>query len=159
MIVMTGRLRDEIQQRRPFQNLEEEALLNVLRTADVLTQRIAAVLKPFQLSPSQYNVLRILRGAGEAGLACRDIAQRMITHDPDITRLLDRLEARGLISRAREAKDRRVVRGYLTAEGQRLLTELDGALDELNRRQLQPLGESRLRRLIEALELIRARPE
>jgi DNA-binding MarR family transcriptional regulator len=159
MIVMIGRLRDEIQQRRPFQNLEEEALLNVLRTADVLTQRIAAVLKPFQLSPSQYNVLRILRGAGEAGLACRDIAQRMITHDPDITRLLDRLEARGLISRAREAKDRRVVRGYLTAEGQRLLTELDGALDELNRRQLQPLGESRLRKLIEALELIRARPE
>jgi DNA-binding MarR family transcriptional regulator len=156
---MTGRLRDEIEQQRPFQNLEQEALLNVLRTADVLTQRIAAVLKPFQLSPSQYNVLRILRGAGEEGLACWEIAMRMITRDPDITRLLDRLEARGLISRAREAKDRRVIRGHLTAEGQRLLAELDGVLDELNRRQLQPLGEQRLRALIRTLELIRARLE
>jgi DNA-binding MarR family transcriptional regulator len=153
---MTGRLRDEIEQQRPFQNLEQEALLNVLRTADVLTQRIAAVLKPFKLSPSQYNVLRILRGAGEEGLACREIATRMITHDPDITRLLDRLETRGLISRAREATDRRVIKGRLTAEGQRILADLDGTFDELNRRQLQPIGEQRLRALIQALELMRA---
>jgi DNA-binding MarR family transcriptional regulator len=153
---MTGRLRDEIKQQRPFQNLEQEALLSVLRTADVLTQRIAAVLKPFKLSPSQYNVLRILRGAGEEGLACREIATRMITHDPDITRLLDRLETRGLISRAREATDRRVIKGRLTAEGQRILADLDGTFDELNRRQLQPIGEQRLRALIQALELMRA---
>jgi DNA-binding MarR family transcriptional regulator len=153
---MTGRLRDEIKQQRPFQNLEQEALLSVLRTADVLTQQIAAVLKPFKLSPSQYNVLRILRGAGEEGLACREIATRMITHDPDITRLLDRLETRGLISRAREATDRRVIKGRLTAEGQRILADLDGTFDELNRRQLQPIGEQRLRALIQALELMRA---
>ena len=156
---MSGRLRDEIKQQRPFQSLEEEALLNVLRTADGLTQRIAAVLKPFKLSPSQYNVLRILRGAGEAGLACQEIARRMITHDPDITRLLDRLESRGLISREREARDRRVIRGRITAEGRRLLAELDGAFDELHRRQLQHLGESRLRALIQTLELIRAQSE
>ena len=99
---MARPLQDEIRQRKPFDSLEEEAVLNVLRTADVLLQRLTTVLKPFKLSHSQYNVLRILRGAGPEGLACREIGERMITRDPDITRLLDRLEARGLLTRTRD---------------------------------------------------------
>src|SRR5262245_24239738 len=96
---MVGQLRTEILQQQPFDSLEQEALLNLLRTADVCMQRITAVLKPFKLSHSQYNVLRILRGAGPDGLPCQEVAERMISRDPDITRLLDRLEARGLVKR------------------------------------------------------------
>src|SRR4029079_5455628 len=98
---MAGRLQKEIQQTRPFGSLEEEAFLGLQRTADALARRAYDVLKPSGLSATQYNVLRILRGAGEAGLACGEIGERMITRDPDITRLLDRLEARHLIARAR----------------------------------------------------------
>jgi DNA-binding MarR family transcriptional regulator len=152
---MAKRLRDEIRQHKPFGSLEQEALLNVLRTADVLMQRLTAVLKPFNLSHSQYNVLRILRGAGADGLACQDVADRMITRDPDITRLLDRLEARGLVTRARDQKDRRVVVARITPEGERLLEALDQPIAEVDRRPLQHLGEQRLRTLIQLLELAR----
>jgi MarR family transcriptional regulator, organic hydroperoxide resistance regulator len=154
---MAGRLQTEIKQQQPFASLEQEALLNILRTADALMQRIATVLKPFKLSHSQYNVLRILRGAGDAGLACREIAARMITRDPDITRLLDRLEARGLVTRSREAHDRRVIRACISPEGIRLLGELDGPIAELTQRQLKHLGEQRLRLLTQLLETARAR--
>ncbi len=154
---MTGQLRDEIKQQRPFESLEQEALLNVLRTADVLMQRLTAVLKPFKLSHSQYNVLRILRGAGPDGLACREISERMISRDPDITRLLDRLEARGLVTRTRDEKDRRVVMARITPEGLRLLEALDEPIAEVDRQPLQHLGEQRLRTLIELLELARRR--
>src|SRR3954467_10234095 len=118
---MAGKLAKEIHQTRPFSSVEQEVFLNVLRTADVLTYRLEAFLKPFGLSPTQYNVLRILRGAGDEGLACGRIAERMITRDPDITRLLDRLEKRNLIRRARQTDDRRVVKGFITAEGSALL--------------------------------------
>jgi DNA-binding MarR family transcriptional regulator len=154
---MARRLQDEIKQQKPFGSLEQEALLNLLRTADALMQRIAAVLKPFKLSHSQYNVLRILRGAGPEGLACREIAERMINRDPDITRLLDRLEARGLVTRRRDEKDRRVVTACITSEGQRLLEALDKPMAEVDRRPLQYLGEQRLRMLIELLESARDR--
>jgi DNA-binding MarR family transcriptional regulator len=154
---MAKRLRDEIRQHKRFESLEEEAVLNVLRTADVLLQRITAVLKPFKLSHSQYNVLRILRGAGAEGLACRAIGERMITRDPDITRLLDRLETRGLLTRTRDQKDRRVITARITPEGQRLLEELDQPIAEVDRQPLQHLGEQQLRTLIELLELARDR--
>jgi DNA-binding MarR family transcriptional regulator len=156
---MARRLRDEIQQQNPFESLEQEAVLNVLRTADVLLQRIAAVLKPFKLSHSQYNVLRILRGAGPEGLACREISERMITRDPDITRLLDRLEARGLLTRTRDQKDRRVIMAHITPEGRRLLEALDQPIAEIGRQPLQHLGEQRLRTLIRLLEVARERGE
>jgi DNA-binding MarR family transcriptional regulator len=152
---MRKRLRDEIKQQKPFESLEQEALLNVLHTADMLMQRIAAVLKPFKLSHSQYNVLRILRGVGPAGLACQEVAERMITRDPDITRLLDRLEARGLVTRTRDQKDRRVVTVRITPEGLRLLEALDQPIAEVDRQPLQHLGEQRLRALIQLLELTR----
>ncbi|HXH11891.1 MAG TPA: MarR family transcriptional regulator [Alphaproteobacteria bacterium] len=154
---MTGQLRDAITQQRPFESLEQEALLNVLRTADVLMQRLTAVLKPFKLSHSQYNVLRILRGAGPDGLACREISERMISRDPDITRLLDRLEARGLVARTRDQQDRRVVMARITPEGLRLLEALDEPIAAVDRQQFQHLGEQRLRTLIELLELARRR--
>jgi DNA-binding MarR family transcriptional regulator len=155
--IMSRRLREEIQQQKPFESLEQEAVLNVLHTADVLLQRITAVLKPFKLSHSQYNVLRILRGAGPEGLACREIGERMITRDPDITRLLDRLEARGLLTRTRDQKDRRVITARITSEGRRLLEALDQPIAEIDRQPLQHLGEQRLRTLIQLLELARDR--
>jgi MarR family transcriptional regulator, organic hydroperoxide resistance regulator len=155
--VMARRLRDEIKQQKPFESLEQEAFLNVLRTADVLLQRLAAALKPFKLSHSQYNVLRILRGAGPDGLACQEIAERMITRDPDITRLLDRLGARGLVARSRDQKDRRVVTVRITPEGQGLLEALDKPITKADQQPLQHLGEQRLRTLIKLLELARER--
>ncbi len=152
---MARQLQTEIMQQKRFESLEQEALLNLLRTADTLMQRITAVLKPFKLSHSQYNVLRILRGAGAAGLACREIAARMISRDPDITRLLDRLEKRRLVVRTRDEKDRRVVMVRITSEGLRILEQLDAPIEEVDRRQLEHLGERRLRSLIQLLEVAR----
>src|ERR1700690_1737752 len=107
--------------RAPQDALEARVFVSLLRTADALARGAEALLKPYNLSGTQYNILRILRGAGEHGLACREVGGRLISRDPDITRLLDRMESRGLIARAREAKDRRVVKTRITAEGHRLL--------------------------------------
>src|SRR5487761_592966 len=99
---------------------EEAAFLELLRTTDMLSRGLVRVLKPEKLSATQYNVLRILRGTPQ-GLPCGEIAARMITRDPDVTRLLDRLEKRGLISRCRATKDRRTVMTRITREGLKLL--------------------------------------
>ncbi|MBI3695976.1 MAG: MarR family transcriptional regulator [Acidobacteria bacterium] len=136
---------------------EVEAFLNLQRTADVLLRGIEAVLKPFGFSPTQYNVLRILRGAGPEGLACRHIGDRMLTRDPDITRLLDRLEARKLVSRTREQKDRRVLTTRVTEAGLEILKQLDAPIAQAHRKQLGHLGEARLRTLSSLLELARSR--
>jgi DNA-binding MarR family transcriptional regulator len=152
---VTGRLQKEIKQTRPFASVEEEALLGLLRTADGLARRGAEVLKPSGLSITQYNVLRILRGAGEAGLACGEIGERMITRDPDITRLLDRMEARGLLVRARSTSDRRVVTTRITPAGLALLKKLDGVMAEETRRLMQSLGATRLRTLVRMLDALR----
>src|SRR5581483_7743845 len=122
---MSGRLKTEIKQTKPFESLETEALLNVARTADFLMRPGAELLKEHDLSPTQYNALRILRGAGKAGLACSEVGERMINKDPDITRLLDRLEERGLVTRARDAHDRRVVTAKITAKALQMLAALD----------------------------------
>src|SRR5215470_13051287 len=106
---MVGALQSELKQKRPFTSREQEAYLALLRTADALEMQVEAKLKEFGLTGTQYNALRILRGAGADGLPCSEIGERMITHDPDITRLLDRLEKRGLAERARCKKDRRVI--------------------------------------------------
>ncbi len=153
---MAGRLQAEIKQKRPFQRLEEEAFVNLERTADALLQGVAGTLKPAGLSPTQYNVLRILRGAEPAGLACREIGKRMINRDPDVTRLLDRLEDRGLVVRARDRADRRVITTRITAEGLRLLRQFDEPMAQAHIRQLGHLGEARLRLLIDLLELARS---
>src|SRR4030095_13474299 len=109
-----GRILEELHQTKPFLYVEEEAFLNVQRTADVLMQQLVSVLKSYGLSPTQYNVLRILRGAGAAGMTCKDVGSRMITPDPDITRLLDRLERRNLLTRNRAREDRRFVTIQIT---------------------------------------------
>src|SRR5207302_9689773 len=126
---------------------EEAAFLALLRTCDLLSRGPAQFLKSEDLSPTQYNVLRILRGAPPAGLPCGEIASRMITRDPDITRLLDRLEKRELISRCRETKDRRTVMARITPEGLELLARLDEPVQAGHRRQLGHLGRERLRLL------------
>jgi DNA-binding MarR family transcriptional regulator len=134
---------------------EEVAFLDLLRTCDLLSRGPAQLLKTEDLSPTQYNVLRILRGARE-GLACGEIANRMITRDPDVTRLLDRLEKRGLISRCREAGDRRMVMSRITGEGLKLLARLDGPVQEIHRKQLGHLGKAQVRALADLLAAARA---
>jgi DNA-binding MarR family transcriptional regulator len=140
--------------RQPAANVEEAAFLDLLRTCDLLARRLVAVLKPADLSPTQYNVLRILRGAKE-GLPCGEIANRMITRDPDVTRLLDRMEKRGLISRRRETKDRRLVLTRITPQGRRVVAQLDEPVQEAHRTQLGHLGPARLRKLTELLRAAR----
>jgi len=124
------------------------------RTADLLARSAEKVLRDGDVSPNQYNVLRILRGAPE-GLPCNEIAHRMISRDPDITRLLDRLEKRALISRCRETKDRRTVLTRITPEGLKLLRDLDEPVTEIHKRQLGHLGREGLRSLLDLLEKAR----
>jgi len=133
---------------------EELTFLELCRTTDILSRRVSEVLKAEELSSNQYNVLRILRGSPE-GLPCGEIGNRMITRDPDITRLLDRLEKRGLIRRSREARDRRLVMAGITSEGLELLGRLDEPVREAHRRQLGHLGRERLGALKELLQVAR----
>jgi DNA-binding MarR family transcriptional regulator len=155
---MSGRLVREIRQTKPFGSPEEEAALNVHRTSAVLEEAFAGELRPHGLTGTQYNALRILRGAGPAGLACREIADRMVRRDPDVTRLLDRLESRGLVARARAPRDRRVVVTRITPAGLGLLSSLDASMRALPRRLLGHLGRKRLGLLIGLLEEARERP-
>jgi DNA-binding MarR family transcriptional regulator len=153
---MPTRLAQEIRKKRGFASAEQEAFLNILKTADVLAGQLADLLKPAALSATQYNVLRILRGAGGEGLSCGEVAERMITRDPDITRLMDRLEKRGLISRHRHSEDRRVVKSRISDEGLKVLASLDQAVLDLHSRQLGHLGALKLKRLIDLLEKARS---
>jgi DNA-binding MarR family transcriptional regulator len=145
----------EIQQTKPVSSLEDEALIALQRTADRLQWRLGEMLKAHGLSPTQYNALRILRGAKDEGRACSEIAERMINRDPDITRLVDRLERRGLVARSREGRDRRVITTRITLAGLELLASLDRPVEEFNRKMLSPLGEAQLRTLIRLLETAR----
>jgi DNA-binding MarR family transcriptional regulator len=140
---------------KPRRGGPEEALfLDLLRTTDMLTRGLVPLLKAEAISANQYNVLRILRGSPE-GLPCGEIASRMITRDPDITRLLDRLEKRGLISRCRETMDRRMVMARITPEGLKLVARLDEPIQEGHRRQLGHLGRERMRALTDLLQAAR----
>src|SRR6187431_1756250 len=125
-----SKLKDEIGKLQDFESLAQEAFLNLLRTCGQLTAEADELLKPLGISGTQYNVLRILRGAGaldaSKGIACGEVAARMVTRDPDMTRLLDRMERVGLITRARSSEDRRVVKVAITAEGLKVLKKLDG---------------------------------
>lgn len=152
---MAGRILEELQQTKPFHYLEEEAFLNIHRTADILMQELLGVLKPYGLSATQYNVLRILRGAGAAGVTCKDIGNRMVTRDPDITRLLDRLERRKLVTRTRAKEDRRFVAIQITRDGLDTLRNLDEPVQKLQIGMFQHLDRERLLQLIDLLETIR----
>ena len=148
-------IREEIKQTKPFRNLEEETLLALMRTSDQVQRRIAEAMKPFDISPTQYNALRILRGGGETGLPCSEIGGRMINHDPDITRLVDRLVKRGLVQRSRDSKDRRVITTRITAAGLELLKKMEKPMSEFPVHVFRALGEQKLQNLLKLLGTIR----
>jgi len=134
--------------------LEEQAYVELLRTADQLTRGVVATLKTEDLTPAQYNVLRVLRGCPE-GLPCGEIARRLITREPDITRLLDRMEKRGLISRCRETKDRRTVQTRITDAGLETVNRLDEPVYAKHEQQLGHLGQQDLVALTDLLRKAR----
>ena len=156
-------------QPKAMKSVEQEVFLNVLKAADVLEAELADVLKPSSLSPTQYNVLRILRGKRAGccagghvdpaahGIPCREIGERMITRDPDITRLLDRLEDRGLITRGRDSTDRRVINIRISQAGLELIATLDQPVLDLHKRQLGHLGQEKLNQLVGLLEEVRSK--
>lgn len=152
---MATSLRDEIRQSRPFDSLQQEAYLGILRTAAVLEHSMADMLKPHGITPTQYNVLRILRGAGPGGLCRNEVRDRMVARVPDATRLLDRLEGLGLIERQRQSEDRRFVTTRITDAGLELVDGLDGPVMKLHEAQLAALDGDEIRVLIELLERAR----
>jgi DNA-binding MarR family transcriptional regulator len=143
---------------RPRSLPEETAYLEMTRTMEALSHRFAQVLKAEDLSSTQYNVLRILRGAPD-GLPCGEIGNRMVTRDSDITRLLDRIEKRSLISRCRDIKDRRTVWTRIAPKGLELLARLDEPVRAAHRGRLGHLGAKRLHLLADLLRLARQPPE
>ncbi len=152
---MDLRLQDELKQSRPFASIEQEATLNVVRTGAMLTDMFEQVLKPYGLSAAQYNVLRILRGAEPEGLCRNEIRDRMITRMPDMTRLLDRMEDAGLVTRTRQRTDRRLVRTELTERARELLDEIEPRMLEEHRNRLGSMSREDLRRIIELLTAVR----
>ncbi len=145
----------EIRQRKPFRSRRHEAALGLLKTADLLKEQASKTIEPFGVTDQQYNVLRILRGAGKDGLPTLEIAERMIERAPGITRLIDRLEKKGLVSRKRCETDRRQVFCLLAPPGARLLGRMDAPVARIDGR-LGMLGEAELGTLIRLLDAIRA---
>ena len=137
-------------------SMETSLFVAFMQIADVLASEAEHIVKTAGLTAAQYNVLRILRGAGRTGLACREIGERMISRDPDITRLLDRMEKRGLITRERQSDDRRVVKTCVTAKGLEILKTLDQPIRELHKRQFRRMSRARLKGLATMLGQIRA---
>lgn len=156
---MPDRLKEEIRQIRPFDSPAEEALLNLLRTAALLEAAEARFFRRFDLTPTQYNALRILRGARPETLTCSEVGERMVKPVPDVTRLLDRLQAKGLAFRSRDEQDRRVVKVGISDDGLALLAEIDRPLAEWIGEHLGHLPDGELRRLSGLLERARAPAE
>ena len=152
---MTSTLRDEIKQNKPFESLEQEAQLNVIRTGSLLLDDVEQFLKPYGVTATQYNVLRILRGADPAGLCRNELRDRMLTRMPDVTRLLDRMEQVGLVARTRENEDRRMVRTRITAAGLKILADVDGVAKQEQKRRFESLTQEQLKTLIELLTVVR----
>ncbi len=149
-------LQQEIRQSKPFRSRGQEALLGLMRTATLLRQRVAATVEPHGVTPQQYNVLRILRGAGEEALPTLEIAERLIEPSPGVTRLIDRLEAQGLVSRRRCPEDRRQVLCRITDEGLALLSSMSADVDAMEATALDVLEPDEVDRLIGLLDRIRA---
>jgi DNA-binding MarR family transcriptional regulator len=156
--VATKTLRDELKMAKPFKSVEEEAILSIARTAALIEHSGAEALKPFNLTITQYNVLRILRGAGPEGLCRNEVGERLVTKVPDVTRLLDRMEAGGLIVRQRGGEDRRFVATRITDKALKLLEKIDRELPAIHARQLGHVSQKRLSELISILEEVRSAP-
>jgi DNA-binding MarR family transcriptional regulator len=153
---MTARtLQDELKQRKPW-SLEEETFLNIARTNAVLEHALVQALKPFDITPTQYNVLRILRGAGADGLCRNEVGERLVRRVPDVTRLLDRMEETGLLARARDDADRRYVTARISPQGLAILDRLDKEIHRIHRNQLGHIDRKQLRSLIDLLTAVRA---
>lgn len=152
---MPRTLADEIRQRRPFGSAAEEAHLNVVRTASVLSDAMEQLLRPAGVTLAQYNVLRILRGAEPDGLCRNALRDRLLTRMPDVTRLLDRMEEAGLVRRARETEDRRMVRTHLTAAGRALVDSLDAPILAAHGHRFGALDAAELRTLVDLLTRVR----
>jgi DNA-binding MarR family transcriptional regulator len=148
-------LQREIGQKRPFRSSSQEAVLGILRTADVVRRFLARVLEPYDVTPQQYNVLRILRGAGDEGLPTLTIGERMLEDSPGVTRLVDRLVAKGLVSRARSREDRRQVLCRIAPPGLDLLAQIDGLVDAQDDAALGILTPDEQKVLIRLLDRIR----
>lgn len=148
-------LKAEIEQQRSFSSREEEALLNLMRTADLLQRGVQRKIRPWGITATQYNVLRILRGAGAEGLACAAIGQRMITAEPDITRLLARLKALRLVRQRRDRQDRRVVCTQITEAGLGLLRSMDPMMERAPAELLGHMSHAQLSQLSRLLECAR----
>lgn len=154
---MAPDLLNEIKQTKPFASLEAEAHLNLERTAAVLGHAFAERLKPFGITPTQYNVLRILRGAGPEGLCRNDIRGRLVAQVPDVTRLLDRLVSSQLVERERSSTDRRLVSTRITSAGLALLARLDEPVVDMHHELLGHMSAAQLRTLVDLLALARER--
>src|SRR5688500_2298923 len=152
---MPETLRDEIKQRKPFKSIHEEAALNIVRTAAVLGADFEQIFKPYDLTATQYNVLRILRGADAEGLCRNEVRDRLLTRMPDATRLLDRMEKAGLISRSREQEDRRLVTTRLTKKGKQLVDQLDPLVARQHKSRLGHMTEKQLTTLNTLLTQVR----
>ncbi len=155
---MATRLQDEIKQTKPFQSLRHEVILQVARTAAVLSHAGDQALRGYGITLTQYNVLRILRGAGEGGLCRHEVAARLVTQVPDVSRLLDRMLAAGLITRTRVAADRRMVNACITEDGLAILDALDAPMLGMLDRQLSHLSDAELETLARLLEAVRTPP-
>lgn len=149
-------LHAELKSARPFDLIEEEALLSIARTAALVEHGFGQMLKPHGLTATQYNVLRILRGAGPAGLCRNEIGARLLRPVPDVTRLLDRMTDLHLVGRQRSDADRRLVRTHITPKGMNLLAALDEPIRDRHRRRLAHIPPERLRLLVELLAEVRA---
>lgn len=152
---MARPLHEELRSARPYDLLEEEAHLSIVRTAALVEHAMAQVLKPYDLTSTQYNVLRILRGAGPEGLCRNEIGDRLLRAVPDVTRLLDRMTRQKLIGRQRSDTDRRLVRTTITRRGLDLLADLDAPVREFHRSRLAGLEPRELRQLVDTLAEVR----
>jgi DNA-binding MarR family transcriptional regulator len=149
-------LQREIRQGKPFRSRSQEVVVALIRTADLVRRTVGRVLEPYDITLQQYNVLRILRGAGEQGLPTLEIGERMVEHAPGVTRLLDRLEAKGLVRRQRCPEDRRQVLCWLTPPGTELVEKLDEPVDSADAEAVAMLGPEDQERLLRLLEAVRA---
>jgi len=154
---MRSALQAELKQNKPFKSLQEEALLSITRTAAVVEHAVAQALRPHGITPTQYNALRILRGAGQDGLCRQEVGERLVRRVPDVTRLLDRMEESGLIARRRGEDDRRFVATYITAKGLGLLATIDKRICHIHQQQIGHVDGRRLKVLIDVLARVRAR--
>lgn len=154
--IMSDRLRRELRQRRGFGSLEEATFLSLQRTAGIWMQTLATKLRPYDLTPTQYNVLRILRGAHPGALTCGEIGERMVTAVPDVTRVADRLAARRLAWKARDEHDRRVVKVEISGLGLELLASLDEQVLDWIGEILSPLSEQETKALCDLTEKARS---